>query len=152
MPHAVWMPIPHKARTPSPRTVHLEVVRATGPALTASVERVLIEGVEVTVYGVAKTIADCFKHRKHVGEDVAIEALRDALLQRKTTVGDLMQYSAIDRVTKRMAPYVRALQCRPDRPGIRVYPSGSAFSITRQLLGLREGYGTNGPEGRRVRS
>lgn len=110
LPHAVWMTIPHKARTPSPRTVRLEVVRATGLALTAGVERVLIEGVEVPVYGVAKTIADCFKHRKHVGEDVAIEALRDALRQRKTTVGELMQYAAIDRVAKRMAPYVRALK------------------------------------------
>ena len=38
-----------------------------------------IEGVEVPIYSVAKTVADCFKHRRHVGEDVAIEALRDAL-------------------------------------------------------------------------
>ncbi len=42
------------------------------------------------IYGVAKTVADCFKHRRHVGEDVAIEALRDALRQRKTTPSELM--------------------------------------------------------------
>ena len=43
-------------------------------------------------------------------EDVAIEALRDALRQRKTTVGELMRYAEIDRVAERMRPYVKALQ------------------------------------------
>ncbi|MBI1198312.1 MAG: transcriptional regulator [Phenylobacterium sp.] len=110
LPHAVWMTIPHKARTPSPAGVGLEIVRATGEALTAGVEHVQVEGVEVPIYGVAKTIADCFKHRRHVGEDVAIEALRDALRQRKTTPSELMKYAAIDRVASRMEPFIKAMQ------------------------------------------
>lgn len=110
LPHAVWMTIPHKARTPTASGPRFEIVRATGEALTAGVEQVRIEGVEVPVYGVAKTVADCFKHRRHVGEDVAIEALRDALRQRKTTPSDLMRFAAIDRVASRMAPFIRAMQ------------------------------------------
>jgi predicted transcriptional regulator of viral defense system len=110
LPHAVWMTIPHKARTPHAQGLRFEVVRATGEVLTAGVERVRIEGVEVPIYGVAKTIADCFKHRRHVGDDVAIEALRDALRHRKTNTSELMKYAAIDRVTERMAPYVKAVQ------------------------------------------
>jgi predicted transcriptional regulator of viral defense system len=110
LPHAVWMTIPHKARTPKVRGLELEYVRATGEVLTAGVEHVQVEGVEVPIFGVAKTVADCFKHRRHVGEDVAIEALRDALRQRKTTPSDLMIYAAIDRVTDRLEPYIRAMQ------------------------------------------
>lgn len=110
LPHAVWMTIPHKARTPSTAGVRLEIVRATGEALTAGVEQVQVEGVDVPIYGVAKTIADCFKHRRHVGEDVAIEALRDALRQRKTTPSELMKYAAIDRVAGRMEPFIKAMQ------------------------------------------
>jgi predicted transcriptional regulator of viral defense system len=110
LPHAVWMTIPHKARTPNAAGLRLEIVRATGEALTAGVEHVEVEGVQVPIYSVAKTVADCFKHRRHVGEDVAIEALRDALRQRKTTPSELMKFAAIDRVASRMEPFIKAMQ------------------------------------------
>jgi len=110
LPHAVWMTIPHKARTPKLSGIRMEIVRATGDVLTAGIALVTVEGVDVPIYNVAKTIADCFKHRRHVGEDVAVEALRDALAQRKTTTSELMLYAAIDRVTKTLEPYLRAMQ------------------------------------------
>jgi predicted transcriptional regulator of viral defense system len=110
LPRAVWIMIPHKARAPKPRSVSLEIVRATGAALTAGVEHVSIEGVIVPIYGVAKTIADSFKHRRHIGEDVAIEALRDALKADKTTPAEIMAFAAIDRVSNRVRPYLQALQ------------------------------------------
>lgn len=98
LPNAVWMTIPHKARTPKADNIRLEIVRATGRALSAGIEQALIEGVEVPIFGVAKTVADCFKHRRHVGEDIAIEALHEALRGGKTTVNELMDYAAVDRV------------------------------------------------------
>jgi predicted transcriptional regulator of viral defense system len=110
LPHAVWMTIPHRARTPAAPGLKLEIVRATGEVLTAGIEHIRVEGVEVPIYGVAKTIADCFKHRRHVGEDVAIEALRDALNGRKTTVSEILRYAEIDRVSERIRPYLMALQ------------------------------------------
>jgi len=110
LPHAVWITIPHKARAPRPAGLRLEIVRASGGALTEGVEHVRIEGVDVPIYGVAKTIADCFKHRRHVGEDVAIEALRDALKQRRTSPSELLRYAAVDRVTARMMPLIKAMQ------------------------------------------
>jgi predicted transcriptional regulator of viral defense system len=110
LPNAVWMTIPHKARTPRTSALRLEIVRATNEVLTAGVEYIRIEGVDVPIYGVAKTIADCFKHRRHVGEDVAIEALREALRQRKTTQGELMKFASINRVTARMGPLIKAMQ------------------------------------------
>jgi predicted transcriptional regulator of viral defense system len=110
LPHAVWMTIPHRARSPNAVGLRFEIVRATGEALTAGIEHIDVEGVAVPIYGVAKTVADCFKHRRHVGEDVAIEALRDALRQRKTTPGELMKFAAIDRVAALMAPYIKAMQ------------------------------------------
>lgn len=110
LPHAVWMTIPNSARKPNIQRPRLEVVRATGKVLTSGVEYIRVEGVDVPMYGVAKTVADCFKHRRHVGEDVAIEALRDALRLRKTTAGELMRYAAIDRVTRRLEPYIKAMQ------------------------------------------
>lgn len=110
LPLAVWMTIPHKARTPRVEGFRLEVVRATDKVLEAGVEHISVEGVDVPVYGVAKTVTDCFKHRRHVGEDVAIEALRDALRDGKATPAEMMHYAAINRVAGRIEPYLRALQ------------------------------------------
>jgi predicted transcriptional regulator of viral defense system len=110
LPHAVWITIPHKARTPNAAGMRFEIVRASGEVLTAGVEHVQIEGVVVPVFSVAKTVADCFKHRRHVGEDLAIEALRDALRQKKTTPSELMRFAVIDRVVRRIEPLLKAMQ------------------------------------------
>ena len=110
LPSAVWMTIPHKARTPKPSNLKLEIVRGTGKALTEGIERVEIEGVEVPIYGVAKTVTDCFKHRRYVGEDVAIEALKDALRQRRASVNEIMAFAAINRVVNRVEPIIKAIQ------------------------------------------
>ncbi|WP_456016847.1 type IV toxin-antitoxin system AbiEi family antitoxin domain-containing protein [Pseudomonas fluorescens] len=110
LPHAVWITIPHKARAPNPTGLRLEVVRATREVLNAGIEYANIEGVNVPIYGIAKTIADCFKHRRHVGEDVAIEALRDALRGRRTTASELLKYAAINRVARRIESYIKVMQ------------------------------------------
>jgi hypothetical protein len=78
-PHAVWIMIDTRARTPKLDTPAIEVVRAHGPAREYGVATRTIEGVEVHVTTPAKTVADCFRYRRHVGLDVALEALRDYL-------------------------------------------------------------------------
>ena len=48
---------------------------------------------DMKVYGVAKTVADCFKYRHKIGLDVAIEAFKDALRQRNATVDELWRFA-----------------------------------------------------------
>ena len=64
---------------------------------------------EFKVYSVARTIADCFKHRNKIGLDVALEALRAALAQKKVNANDLWHFAKIDRVTNVVRPYLEAL-------------------------------------------
>jgi predicted transcriptional regulator of viral defense system len=109
LPHAVWITLRHKSRAPIAPPFSLEIVRATGPAFSAGIEHVEIESVSVPVYNAAKTIADCFKHRRRVGLDIAVEALRDALRQRKATPADLWRYATMNRVSNTMRPYLEAL-------------------------------------------
>src|SRR5262249_61878418 len=76
-PHEVWIALAPRAWKPRVAYPPLRVVRFSGAALTGGVERHRIEGADVAVYGVAKTVADCFKYRNKIGLDVALEALRD---------------------------------------------------------------------------
>ena len=108
-PHEVWMMIGSKKWAPRKPLVSLRIMRATGTALSDGVKRHEIEGIEVPIYSVAKTVADCFKHRNKVGIDVAVEALRDCLRQRKCTIDDLWRYARVCRVQNVMRPYLEAL-------------------------------------------
>lgn len=108
-PSEVWMAIDRRARRPALRYPPLRIVRYTGAALTKGVETREVEGREVRVYNVAKTIADCFKYRNKIGLDVALEALREAWRARRFTMDQLDRYAAICRVQRVMGPYVEAL-------------------------------------------
>ena len=76
--------------------------------LTEGVESHQIEGVPVRVYGIAKTVADCFKYRRKIGTDVAIEALRDALRNR-VSVDAIYRFAKICRVANVIRPYLESV-------------------------------------------
>lgn len=109
LPQRIWLTVHHKARAPKNSALPLEIVRATGLAFSEGRTSVQIEGVDVPVFDPAKTVADCFKHRRRVGLDIAVEALRDALKERKATRADLWRYAGICRVQPLMRPYLEAL-------------------------------------------
>jgi len=108
-PHEVWIAVGNKAHRPQISWPVLKVVRFSGRALTEGIEHHLIESVRVRVFTVAKTVADCFKYRNKIGVDVAVEALRDALRQKKATVDEIFRSAKICRVARVMRPYLEAV-------------------------------------------
>jgi predicted transcriptional regulator of viral defense system len=109
LPSQVWIAIDRRARQPARGHPPLKVVRFTGAALTEGIREHRVEGHKVRVYGVAKTLADCFKYRNKIGLDVAMEALRDAWRSRRFTMDELERYARICRVQRVMRPYLEAL-------------------------------------------
>lgn len=107
--HAVWVMIARAGRRPQIEQPPIRIIYASGEALTSGVETHEIEGVQVPITTPAKTVADCFKYRDHVGRDVAVEALRDCLRQRKATPAQIYDMARIDRVTQTVRPYIEAL-------------------------------------------
>lgn len=108
-PVSVWIALRKGARKPAITTPSLKVVRLTEPSLIAGVEKHRVEGVMIRVYSPAKTVADCFKFRNKIGLDIAIEALKDCLRQKKATVNDIYRYAKICRVSNIIRPYMEAL-------------------------------------------
>lgn len=72
-------------------------------------ERQEVEGVEVKLTTPAKTVADCFRYRRHVGLDVALAALRDYLRKYRGGIDALVAAAKADRVYPLMRPYLEAL-------------------------------------------
>lgn len=108
-PFEVWLAINEKARLPKIAYPPLRIVRFSGDALSFGITAHRVEGVKVRVYSPAKTVADCFKYRNKIGLDVAIEALRDCLQQRKATMDELWEAAKVCRMSKVMRPYLEAV-------------------------------------------
>jgi predicted transcriptional regulator of viral defense system len=114
-PSEVWLAIDRKARAPAERDLPLRIVRFSGKARLKGVEEHDIDGVKVRIYNPAKTVADCFKYRRKIGTDVALEALRDCWRSKRSTVDELWRYAAVCRVTNVMRPYLEAVAAEESR-------------------------------------
>ena len=109
LPHQVWMAIDRRAAKPKMQFPPLRVMRFSGAALTEGIETYQIEGVPVQIFNPAKTVADCFKYRNKIGLDVALEALKECILDRRTTMDDLWHFAKVCRMTNVMRPYMEAI-------------------------------------------
>jgi len=116
----------HGVTTQMPRVVHLAVPRGQYAALRLrsppvkvyrfdpvtfeeGIEVHRIDGADLRVYGVARTLVDCFKYRNKIGLDVAIEALRFARQRKRTSNRDILHIARLLRQERVMAPYLEAV-------------------------------------------
>lgn len=105
-PSEVYLMIPSGTRTPREGRTRIRVFRAGGASLREGIVEVRIEGVNVRIYDVAKTVVDCFKYRNKIGLDVAMEALTECRRKRLCSMDDLWRIARICRVANVMRPYL----------------------------------------------
>lgn len=109
IPRSVYVALPQN--TGRPRLTHppLEVFWVTNSLHSVGVDVHVLDGVDVKIYNREKTIADCFKFRKRIGEEIALEALKEYVNLPDMNVHALLEYAKIDRVEKLMTPYLKSL-------------------------------------------
>lgn len=110
MPHKVWIFIGRKARKPIMDYPPLEVFRCDADQLLDDAVSVVIEGTDVRITSIARTVVDCFKHRRVVGIEVAIQALREVLEKRLCTLAEVSRLAEKRHVRNVMRPYLQAFQ------------------------------------------
>lgn len=108
LPRRVWMAIGARDWMPKEGRPALRIVRFTDALLSDDVITVHVENVPVKVFGVAKTIADCFRHRRKVGQTIALEGLQEALRQRKASPAEIALHAKRGRVATIIRPYLEA--------------------------------------------
>ncbi len=115
--HEATNEIPKYVDIAIPRGVHANKIkyppvkfyRFTPKAWKAGIEKHEIEGHEIKVYSLAKTIADCFKFRNKIGMDVARDALKVTVTEKNITPKEIMQYAKICRVDKIIKPILETM-------------------------------------------
>lgn len=109
IPFEVHIALPFGTKTPQIDRPRVGVFHMSTTSLEAGVETMDIGGNSVRVFGIAKTVADCFKFRTRVGPDVAVEALQEAIREKRATPAEVMRYAKIDRVADVVRPHLEAL-------------------------------------------
>ena len=73
-------------------------------ALSLGVEMHRIDGVAVPIFNPAKTVVDCFRFRRHVGFDVALEGLHSAIRSEKAKPAEIIRYAREMRIWSVLRP------------------------------------------------
>lgn len=109
IPSSVQIALPRSVRPPKIGYPRVQVFNMSEAALRSGVGEHQVSGTQVRVFGVAKTVADCFKYRNKIGLDVALEALQEVVRTRKATPAEIMDFARIDGVQTVVRPYLQAL-------------------------------------------
>lgn len=106
---SVWVAIGEKDRKPSISYPPVRFVRFGKRALAAGIDKHIIDSVSVRITDPARTVVDCFRYRKTVGLDVALEALRMALRSRKASADQITRHAHNLRIGTVIRPYLESL-------------------------------------------
>jgi len=109
LPSEIWLAFERGGSLPRAKDMQLRMFQMSDDTFHEGIETHLIEGVNVQIYSVAKTVADCFKFRSQVSTNVAYEALKNAWTQRKATSSELVHFAKLCRVYNIMRPYLETL-------------------------------------------
>lgn len=109
MPRAVWIAMPRGSHTPVIDYPPIKMIQFSKKSYLAGIQVIKEKNLVLRIYNPAKTIADCFKHRRKIGLDVAIEALKSAIDAKKATYDELFYYAKINRVQNIMKPYLESI-------------------------------------------
>jgi predicted transcriptional regulator of viral defense system len=110
VPHEVQIALPRRTKAPKLDHPPLRVFWFSGAALTEGIQVVTVDGVDVRVFDLAKTVVDCFRFRNKLGTDVAVDALTQAVRRKGLRPADLLRYARLCHMENVMHPYLEMIQ------------------------------------------
>ena len=109
LPRGIWIAISASCWKPQSSRPAINPVRFREPYYSEGRVTHQIQGVDVTMYSIEKTLADAFRNPKLVRLPVAIESLRSTIEDGLATPMDILRAARKFGALKRMKPYVEAL-------------------------------------------
>ncbi len=75
----------------------------------SGIENIETKSGEIRIYNKEKTIADLFRYMNKIGEDIAVESLKEYLNHKTRNTPKLLEYANICRVKDKMEPMIKAI-------------------------------------------
>ncbi|MGA2091460.1 MAG: type IV toxin-antitoxin system AbiEi family antitoxin domain-containing protein [Endomicrobiales bacterium] len=109
IPKYVDMAIPRGTRPNRIKYPPVRFYQFSKKAWESGIEEQIIGGHKIKVYNLAKTIADCFKFRNKIGIDIARDALKTSISEKKVKPNDIIVYARICRVDNILKPILELM-------------------------------------------
>ena len=109
IPRKIWIAIGASNWKPKFKQPKTRVVRLREPYFSGSIEEHCISGTMVSIYSIEKSLCDAFRLSKLVDRSIAIESLKSALEDRKTTPAKIATAAKKYRAWNQINPYLEAL-------------------------------------------
>lgn len=108
-PSEIYVAIPHAGKIPKIEYPPVRVFYYRDRFYKAGIDKFSTHNVEIKIYNREKTICDMFRYRKKLGEDLALEGLKNYLKLKDANINRLREYAEICQVKTVMMPYLKAL-------------------------------------------
>ena len=109
IPRYVDIAIPQGAHANRINYPPVKFYRFAPRAWKAGLEVHEIEGYKIKIYNLAKTIVDCFKFRNRIGVNIARDALKIGITEKRVEPKEIMKYAKICRVSSIIKPILEAM-------------------------------------------
>jgi hypothetical protein len=73
------------------------------------IEEIKTSAGTVRMYNMEKTICDVFRYRNKIGENLALEGLRNYLRRKDSNINKLNEFAIACRVKTVILPYIKAM-------------------------------------------
>lgn len=109
IPQHIDIAIPRGSHTIKIKYPPVKFYRFNHKTWKAGIEEHRIKGRSIRVYSLARTIVDCFKFRNKIGMDVARDALKVSISEKKVKQKEIMQFAKACRVDRIIKPILEAM-------------------------------------------
>lgn len=108
IPRQIDLAVERNARLPRLDFPPVRGYRFSVPRFNSGIELHTVDGVELKVYSVEKTLADCFAFRRTLGMEPVLEAIKLYPQRHPPHYDRVLEYARICRVEHAMRPYLEA--------------------------------------------
>ena len=108
-PKEIWFAMPRGSHKPRISYPPIKMLQFSSTNFSTGVETHNFNGIKIQLFGIGKTIVDCFAFRNKIGLDVAIEALKEVKKRNIVRNDELWLIAETCRMQKVMQPYLEAI-------------------------------------------
>lgn len=108
-PSSIYLVVPHNKRVPRIEYPPIKIFYFRERFFKIGIENIDTLYGPVKIYNREKTICDMFRYRKKLGEDIALEALKNYVSYKYSDFHKLMEFAVICQVKTIIQPYLKTL-------------------------------------------
>ena len=108
-PDFIYVAVPHNTSKFSLDYPPVKVFYFSDTIYPIEICEIEVENGSFKIYSIEKTICDAFRYRKRIGEDLALEALKNYMRRKESDLNRLYKVAKKCKMSEVMEPYIKAL-------------------------------------------